>query len=186
MARVRKIYSFQFVSDYKYLLEYLPTRLISSKDLNASVVLLMSKKKLSSKALLWLLSKTQALTVYIFAFFRTVTTVGCLERWREERVVEMWVRGDCLFVGSPKDRRWQGFPSAVHCRKKGAIVWAMDHVKPCTEILVLERVCLRWSSKHFGPKNLVKSLLISTLDKGNLLQRSIFTGLNKTYVYCTK
>jgi hypothetical protein len=33
------------------------------------------------------------------------------------------------------------------------------------EILVLERVSLCWSSKHFGQKNLVKSLLISTLDK---------------------
>jgi hypothetical protein len=33
------------------------------------------------------------------------------------------------------------------------------------EILVLERVCLRWSGKHFWQKNLVKSLLISTLDK---------------------
>jgi hypothetical protein len=34
------------------------------------------------------------------------------------------------------------------------------------EILVLELVCLRWSCKHFGrKKNLVKSLLISTLDE---------------------
>jgi hypothetical protein len=33
------------------------------------------------------------------------------------------------------------------------------------EILVLERVSLRWSCKHFWQKNLVKSLLISTLDK---------------------
>jgi hypothetical protein len=33
------------------------------------------------------------------------------------------------------------------------------------EILVLERVCLSCTCKHFGQKNLVKSLLISTLDK---------------------
>jgi hypothetical protein len=31
-----------------------------------------------------------------------------------------------------------------------------------------------------GEKNLVKNLLISTLEKGNLLCRNIFTGLNKT------
>jgi hypothetical protein len=34
-------------------------------------------------------------------------------------------------------------------------------------------------------KNLVKSLLISTLDKGNLLHWKIFTGLNKTSLHNT-
>jgi hypothetical protein len=33
------------------------------------------------------------------------------------------------------------------------------------EILDLEQVCWHRSGKHFGQKNLVKSLLISTLDK---------------------
>jgi hypothetical protein len=45
------------------------------------------------------------------------------------------------------------------------------------EILVLEQVCLRWFSKHFWQKKLVKRLLISTLDKviyykGTFLQDS--------------
>jgi hypothetical protein len=35
-------------------------------------------------------------------------------------------------------------------------------------------------------KNLVKSLLISTLDKGNLLHWNIFTGLNKTSLHFTQ
>jgi hypothetical protein len=55
------------------------------------------------------------------------------------------------------------------------------------EILVLERVCLRWSSKHFWQNKLVKSLLISTLDKviyfkGTFLQHStkpLFTTQNR-------
>jgi hypothetical protein len=48
------------------------------------------------------------------------------------------------------------------------------------EILALEQVGWCCSSKHFGNKPLVKSLLISTLHRqGNLLQRNIFTGLNK-------
>jgi hypothetical protein len=56
------------------------------------------------------------------------------------------------------------------------------------EILVLERTCLSCSCKHFGRKNLVKSLLISTLDKviyyiGTFLQGSTkphFTSLHFT------
>jgi hypothetical protein len=38
-------------------------------------------------------------------------------------------------------------------------------MKKIIEILVPEQVCLRLSCKHFGQKTLVKSLLISTLDK---------------------
>jgi hypothetical protein len=46
------------------------------------------------------------------------------------------------------------------------------------EILIIERVCLRWSNKHFWQKKLVKSLPISTLDKaifykGTFLQDSM-------------
>jgi hypothetical protein len=54
------------------------------------------------------------------------------------------------------------------------------------EILALERVCLSCSCQHFGRKNLVKSLLISTLDKviyyiGTFLQKK-----NKTSFQFTK
>jgi hypothetical protein len=57
----------------------------------------------------------------------------------------------------------------------------------CIEILVLERVSWRWSSKHFGQIKLVKSPLISTLDKviyykGTFLQAStkpLFTTQNR-------
>jgi hypothetical protein len=55
------------------------------------------------------------------------------------------------------------------------------------EISVLERACLSCSCKHFGQKNLVKSLLISALDKviyynGTFLRGStkpIFTSQNR-------
>jgi hypothetical protein len=55
------------------------------------------------------------------------------------------------------------------------------------EILVLEGACLSCSCKHLGRKNLVKSLLISTLDKviyyiGTFLQGStkpLFTSQNR-------
>jgi hypothetical protein len=47
------------------------------------------------------------------------------------------------------------------------------------EILVLERACLSCSCKHFEQKNLVKSLLISTLDKVIYYIGTFFTGLNK-------
>jgi hypothetical protein len=54
------------------------------------------------------------------------------------------------------------------------------------EILVLEHVCLHWSSKHCWRKNLLKCLLISTLDKviyykGTFLQNST-KPLNTKYV----
>jgi hypothetical protein len=39
------------------------------------------------------------------------------------------------------------------------------HCVRVIEILLLERVCLRWSCKHVGQINLVNSLLIYTLDK---------------------
>jgi hypothetical protein len=63
----------------------------------------------------------------------------------------------------------------------------VDRRGPVKEILVLEQVCLRWPSKHFWRKNLVKSVLISTLDKviyykGTFLQGSTkphFTRQNK-------
>jgi hypothetical protein len=51
---------------------------------------------------------------------------------------------------------------------------------------VIERVCLRWSSKHFWQKNLVKKSDDLHPRQGNLLQRNIFTGLNKTSLYNTK
>jgi hypothetical protein len=52
---------------------------------------------------------------------------------------------------------------------------------------VLQRACLSCSCKHFGhKKTLVKSLLISTLDKvHNLLHWNIFTELNKTSLHFT-
>jgi hypothetical protein len=53
------------------------------------------------------------------------------------------------------------------------------------EILILEQVCLRWSSKHFWQKNHVKSADLHPR-QGNLLQRNIFPGLNKTSLYNTK
>jgi hypothetical protein len=62
------------------------------------------------------------------------------------------------------------------------------HEHACTiKILVLERICLSCSCKHFGQKNLVKSLLISTLDKviyyiGTFLQGStkpLFASQNR-------
>jgi hypothetical protein len=62
-----------------------------------------------------------------------------------------------------------------------------SHSKQTIEILVLERVCLSCSCKHFGRKKHVKSLLISTLDKiiyyiGTFLQGStkpLFTSQNR-------
>jgi hypothetical protein len=55
------------------------------------------------------------------------------------------------------------------------------------EILDLEQVYWHRSCKHFGQKNLVKSLLISTLDKViYYIHWNIFTGLNKTSLHYTK
>jgi hypothetical protein len=52
--------------------------------------------------------------------------------------------------------------------------------------LSMESACLSCSCIHFGKKTLVKSLLIITLEKGNLLQWNIYTGLNKTSLLFTK
>jgi hypothetical protein len=54
------------------------------------------------------------------------------------------------------------------------------------DILVQERVCLRWSSKHFWRKNPCKKSADLHPRQGNLLQRNIFTGLNKTSLNSTK
>jgi hypothetical protein len=67
-----------------------------------------------------------------------------------------------------------------HWSARFSFVWRI-------EILILERKCLSCSCKYFGQKNLVKSLLISTLDKviyyiGTFLQGStkpLFTAQNR-------
>jgi hypothetical protein len=49
-----------------------------------------------------------------------------------------------------------------------SLIWTCTHANECVtsiEILVLERVRLHWSGKHFWQKKLLKSLLISTQDK---------------------
>jgi hypothetical protein len=54
------------------------------------------------------------------------------------------------------------------------------------EIFVLERVCLRWSSKHFWQKKPCKKSADLHPRQGNSLQTNISTGLNKTSPYNTK
>jgi hypothetical protein len=49
------------------------------------------------------------------------------------------------------------------------------------EILILEWVSLRWSSKPFWQKNLVKSLLISTLDKVIYYKGTFLQGSTKPH-----
>jgi hypothetical protein len=75
-----------------------------------------------------------------------------------------------------------GICTCLHQRKYKVCILRSYHSEPSErvpriEILVLERVYLHWSSKRFWQKNLVKILLISTLDKvicykGTFLQRS--------------
>jgi hypothetical protein len=63
--------------------------------------------------------------------------------------------------------RWASFwPifSQTHLATLFAFETGWSNAVQLIEILVLEQVCLRWSSKHFWLKKLVKSLLISNLN----------------------
>jgi hypothetical protein len=54
------------------------------------------------------------------------------------------------------------------------------------EVLVLERVCFRWPTKHFWAKKPCKKSAKLHRRQGILLQTNILTGLNKTSLYNTK
>jgi hypothetical protein len=60
---------------------------------------------------------------------------------------------------------------------------AQEATKKSIEILVLERICLCSSSKHFGQKTLIKSLLTSTLDKVIYYVGAFLQGLVKSPKY---
>jgi hypothetical protein len=49
------------------------------------------------------------------------------------------------------------------------------------EIFVLEQICLRWSCKYFARKSIVKSLLISILDKVIYYIRTFLQGSTKPH-----
>jgi hypothetical protein len=53
------------------------------------------------------------------------------------------------------------------------------------EILALERICLRWSSKHFLRKKPCKKSADLHPRRGNLPQRNILHDSTKTTVYNT-
>jgi hypothetical protein len=93
-----------------------------------------------------------------------------------DQLVENWITFVSNLFRGPQDLKTKGqgslsFFRDSRCEKPSQPVKTIE--------ILLELVCLRWSSKHFWRKNPCTKYADLRPRQGNLLQRNIFTELNK-------